>query len=210
MRQRTIAKFGLIVIVGTVVTGLIYSIGMPPVIAKSNLASASASSNQTVPKNTYVYYFPFIANGCTSSAVSPVNWDPRLGPGGLSPLQNVRIIPALMPYDRSFWRIVIVKFQDIFESGNDHTIYVQVIDENCNRVTGTHARFFGEGSGEVWFEDEKSATDPCNCNFAASMWGDSYSVYIDDVIPSDTMAGMIMPMRRHVNYRITFQRVSKP
>jgi hypothetical protein len=42
------------------------------------------------------------------------------------------------------------------------------------------------------------------------MYGDRYAVHIDGALPSDMVTGMIMPMRRHVNYRVTFQRVVNP
>jgi len=111
---------------------------------------------------------------------------------------------------QSFWRVVKVKFENIDESGNDHSIYVKLIDENGNRVTGKRVHVTGEKTGDLPAPDEKPAGDPCNCNFSIGMWGDTYNVRIDDTIPSDTMAGMLMPMRRHVNYRITFQRVANP
>ncbi len=103
-----------------------------------------------------------------------------------------------------------VKFEDITESGNDHTIYVKVIDECGNRVAGKQAHFLGEVSGDLGFPDEKLPGDLCDCNFDFPMFGDAYSVLIEDQILSDTMAGMIMPMNRHVNYRVTFQRTRHP
>ena len=159
----------------------------------------------------YLYYLPgvFKSDECLSPW-QPVDWDSRLGPGGLPLLENVRIISATVSSGQRLWRVVRVKFEDITESGNDHTIYVKVIDECGNRVAGKPAHFFGEVSGDLGFPAEKLPGDLCDCNFDFPMFGDAYSVHIEDQIPSDTMAGMIMPMNRHVNYRITFQRTMHP
>ncbi len=172
-------------------------------------APVSIASNQA---GVYLYYFPIISkqpSSCSAAPLPPVVWDPRLGPGAPPPLDQVRIIPAIVAPCQKFWRVVVVKFEDISQSGNDHTIYVKVLDENGNRATGERLHVTSWG-GLSEYPNEKPAGDLCNCNFDFPMWGDAYSVHIDGALPSDTMAGMIMPMKRHVNYRITFQRVLNP
>jgi CRP-like cAMP-binding protein len=141
----------------------------------------------------------------------PVDWDQRLGNGSqvLAHLQQVRIIPATVTSGQKFWRAVRVKFEDVSESGNDHTIYVKVLDENGKRVNGKKARMTSEG-GLSEYPDEKPEGDMCDCNFNYPMYGDGYGFQIEDQYPSDRVAGMIMPMRRHVNYRVTFQLVTMP
>ncbi|MBI5033224.1 MAG: hypothetical protein HZB51_22115 [Chloroflexi bacterium] len=207
-KLHTLGKFVIVALI----LSWIYNEMTTLIVATSASHELVASSQQLarLPKDAYVYYFPFIRNDCSTSATSPVNWDSRLGPGGKPLLENVRIISATVTSGQQYWRVVTVIFQDIYESDNDHTIYVKLIDENCNRVSGKQVRWFGEGSGEQPLQEEKAANDLCNCNYGLFMFGDIYSVLVNDVIPSDTMAGMIMPMRRHVNYRITFQRVTQP
>ena len=58
--------------------------------------------------------------------------------------------------------------------------------------------------------EQKKADDMCQCNYGIDMWGDGYAVKIADQYPSDQALGMIMPMRRHVNYRVYFQLVTNP
>ncbi len=175
---------------------------------------ADESLVRNIQSGAYVYYFPVISNqlasSCSAAPLPPVDWDPRLGPGGLRLLEQVRIIPALVASCKQYWRVVVVKFEDYYESGNDHTIYVKVVDENGNRAQGQVLHVTGEWSGISEHPSEKPAGDLCNCNFDFPMFGDAYDVHIDGALPTDTMAGMIMPMKQHVNYRITFQRVWNP
>lgn len=163
---------------------------------------------------TYLYYFPnvSVAVTCPTTPLPPIYWDSRLGPGGLPHLENVRIIPAGANYCQTFWRAISVVFQDVNESGNDHTIYVSIIDENGNRVDGQILQVFSDTGGGIYPDQpaEKPAGDPCNCNFDYPMYGDGYNVRILGSLPSDIVAGMIMPLRRHVNYRIIFQRTTNP
>ncbi len=197
-------------LVPTVLAVILLWLGM----ASTSIASTSALSPniQTIQAGAYLYYFPLISNqpqSCSAAPLPPVDWDSRLGPGALAPLVQVRIIPAVVAPCQKYWRVVVVKYEDPIESGNDHTIYVKVLDENGNRAEGEKLHVTSWG-GLSEYPNEKPAGDLCNCNFDYPMWGDAYNVHIDGALPSDTMAGMIMPMKRHVNYRITFQRVLNP
>ncbi len=185
-------------------------------LAYAVLVGISTVSEATYPNQvahsqteTRLYYFPLVSKqpaACSTAPLPPVDWDPRLGPGGMPLLENVRIIPAQVAPCQQYWRIVIVKFEDVNESGNDHTIYVKVLEENGNRADGERLHLTSWG-GLSEYPNEKPAGDLCNCNFDYPIYGDAYSVHIDGALPSDIMADMIMPMNRHVNYRITFQRV---
>lgn len=141
----------------------------------------------------------------------PIEMDPRLGSGPqvLPHLDSVQVTPANVAHGQKFWRAVKVKFEDITESGNDHTIYVKLIDENGKRVEGRKVHLTSVG-GLSEFPDEKPAGDLCDCNYNYPMYGDGYAFNVEDGLPSDKVSGMIMPMRRHVNYRITFQLVTMP
>ena len=109
-----------------------------------------------------------------------------------------------------------MKFEDAGqESGNDHTIYVSLIDEQGNRVDDKVVEISWDESGVVEAQrlslsDQKPRGDYCECNYNWPMYGAGYRVRVDDSIASDQAYGMIMPMKRHVNYRLTFQRVVMP
>ncbi len=154
-------------------------------------------------------------------ALAPIEWDKRLGPGGdrdaFPDLDQVRIIPATVAHGQKFWRAIRVKFEGLGESGNDHTLYVKVLGEDGKRVDGKKLHLTGEASGLSEYPDEKTADDPCDCNYNYPMYGDGYDVTIDSQYPSDTVAGMCMcgiknvyPHKAHVNFRVVFQLVTNP
>jgi len=146
----------------------------------------------------------------------PRHWDSRLGPGGLPLLQDIGVEDAKVDHGQQFWRLVDMTFQDAGqESGNDHTIYIKLIDENGARVSDKAVEVSWDESGAIEIQrlslsDEKPKGDYCDCNYNWPMYGAGYRVRVDDSIPSDKVYGMIMPMKRHVNYRLTFQRVTMP
>lgn len=146
----------------------------------------------------------------------PREWDSRLGPGGLPLLQGIDVLDATAAPGQSYWRLIRMKFQDAGqESGNDHTIYVTMIDEEGKRVEDKVVQVSWDQSGAVEVQrlsisDQKPKGDYCECNYNWPMYGAGYRVKVDDSIPSDQARGMIMPMNRHVNYRLTFQRVIMP
>ncbi len=147
----------------------------------------------------------------TAPPLPPAYWDKRIGngPEHLPLMDSVQLTTAQVAKGQKWWRAVSVKWEDVNESGNDHTIYVKVVDETGKRVEGKKAHLTGT-SGLSEYPDEKPANDLCDCNFNYPMYGDGYAFEIEDQFPSDKVSGMIMPMRRHVNYRITFQLTTMP
>jgi len=141
----------------------------------------------------------------------PAYIDARLGTGPqvLPLLDKVKIIPANVARGQKFWRVTSLKFEDITESGSDHSIYVKIFDESGKR-TEAKLKLRGEGSGDLPDPEQKKADDICDCNYGIGMWGDGYGVQIVDQYPSEQVVGMIMPMNRHVNYRIAFQLSTMP
>lgn len=148
--------------------------------------------------------------------LSPRKWDSRLGAGGLPLLQDIGVKEPAVPSGQQYWRLIDMTFQDAGqESGNDHTIYVKLLDENGKRVDDKVIEVSWDESGAIEIQrlsisDQKPKGDYCDCNYNWPMYGAGYRVRIDDSIPSDQPYGMIMPMHRHVNYRLTFQRVTMP
>jgi hypothetical protein len=148
-------------------------------------------------------------------ALAPPQVDPRLVPGSgkdLPLVNGFKIIPATVGHGQKFWRVFKVEWQDISESNNNHDVYVRILDENGKRVDGKKLVVTSNTTGEVYPDqpNEKTADDMCNCNYNYPMYGDGYNVQIIDSFPSDKATGMIMPMRRHVNYFVYFQLVTNP
>jgi CRP-like cAMP-binding protein len=155
---------------------------------------------------------PAAAAAAPAPALPPPEVDPRLVPSSGKSLPHVdqfKLIPASVARGQKFWRITKVAFEDIAESGNDHTIYVMIKDENGKRADAK-LKWWGEGSGDLPDQPQKSAEDMCNCNYGLFMYGDGYGIKIVDQYPSDQATGMIMPMKRHVNYRVYYQLTTMP
>jgi hypothetical protein len=147
----------------------------------------------------------------------PLEWDNRLGPGGLPLLQGIGLTPAQVTSGQKYWRLIRMKFEDAGqESGNDHTIYVALLDSEGNRDEDEAVEISWDDAGTTqierldMFDDQKPKGDYCECNYNWPMYGAGYRVRVDDEFPSDQPYGMIMPMKRHVNYRLTFQLVTVP
>ncbi len=154
-----------------------------------------------------------IAAPAALPTLPPIYWDQRLGNGTqvLPHLDSVRIVPANVAHGQKYWRAVSVKFEDISESGNDHTIYVYLQDENGKRVDGKKLEVSSETGRDPEYPDEKTAADMCQCNWGYPMYGDGYGVQIvNDQYPSDKVTGMIMPMHRHVNYKVILKLSTNP
>jgi CRP-like cAMP-binding protein len=138
----------------------------------------------------------------------PRDLDGRLGPMGVQ-LQEAQCQAGL-----TYWRLVKVIWQDQFESGNDHTIYVEVLDENGNRIVGQPVEVrWSDGSQTVLTEDKPPCDYPANFPMFATLG--SYAVRVGGDLPSDTLVGMGMGTaeHRHVNFHtnflLTFQRVKR-
>jgi hypothetical protein len=191
---------------------------IPPTAAPTRRPTARPQAKRVEPTAApdQAAVQPNLAAPAAIQPLPPREWDSRLGPGGLSLLQQIGVTDATVATGQPFWRLVRMKFEDAGqESGNDHTIYVKLVDENGNRVDDKVIVVQWDQSGAVETQrlsiaDQKPKGDYCDCNYNWPMYGAAYRVKIDDDIPSDQAYGMIMPEHRHVNYRLTFQRVVMP
>lgn len=164
---------------------------------------------RVVPTRTPV---PAPVAAAPKATLPPPEVDPRLVPGSgkdLPHVNNFKIIPATVASGQKFWRLTKVVFEDVAESGNSHTIFVMLRDESGKRVDAK-IKWWGEFTGDLPDDPQKSPDDICQCNYALFMYGDAYGVMVADQYPSDKATGMIMPMKRHVNYRLWFQLTTMP
>jgi hypothetical protein len=112
-----------------------------------------------------------------------------------------------------YWRIVDVKWQDEQQSGGQHHIFVDMMDEQGNRLVGSKARVsFGGNNVEVLVEDKPAPE--FGGNFAMFNAGCTHS--LEGIgLPSDRLdcLGLGSIEQRnftiHVNYLVTFQRATK-
>lgn len=130
----------------------------------------------------------------------PIVWDSRL--------DNLGVKLVSFGGTGTYFKLVKAVWEDVPEAGGNHNIYVTILDENNNRLTGQIPIIEWEGGSQVFNPmDEKKAGDMSSCNFDFPMYGGSYSVRIQG--QSDVVAGCRMPLKQHVNYRLTFKRVTR-
>ncbi|MCS6825787.1 MAG: cyclic nucleotide-binding domain-containing protein [Caldilinea sp.] len=142
-----------------------------------------------------------------AAAVRPRVLDSRLGALGVT-IEDASVEPG-QPY----WRLVEVRWEDEQEAGGKHHIYVDVLDENGNRVVGQPVTvFWGDGSYTAPLED-KPAPD-LGFNFQMYAAGYAYGVRVEG-LPSDVLrgAGLGDLEKRffgiHVSYYLVYQRTIK-
>lgn len=158
-----------------------------------------------------------VAPVAPKATLPPIDWDNRLGPNGIDKvlypdLEGIHIVPASVASGQKFWRVVSLRW----EKSDDHSIYIKVVDENGKMVRGKKLVSEGTVDPKV-YREEKPEGDVCDCNFNKDMFGDGYTIYLDDAYPSEKASGMCMcgiqnvfSHKAHVNYRIIFQLATMP
>jgi hypothetical protein len=144
----------------------------------------------------------------------PLEWDWRLT------FLNIQLT---RPGGSPRWSVVKGIFQDWNQSGNDHTIYVDVQDANGNRVSLAEGTTIGVltwpgGSVPLQWGSKPPNEYPVNFPMSGYTLG-AYSLWLTlDGLPSDKLAGMGMvatdangnliaePGPCHVNYLFTYRR----
>lgn len=143
------------------------------------------------------------------SQLPPRDLDPRLSSLNVSIAE-----PAGLQPGQRYFRLISCQWQDKEQSGNDHTIYIDVFDENGSRMVGQPVEIqWPEGSLIVTVEDKPPPE--FGANFP--MYGvlGSYDVKIPGTIPSDTVVGMGMgtpaqpSFTIHTNFLLKFQLVRR-
>ncbi len=137
----------------------------------------------------------------------PRELDPRLSALG------VVIAPADVKPGQKYWRLVKARWQNEQEAGSDHTIYIDVLDENGNRLIGEVVEIRWEG-GFVPIVTENKPPNEYPANFPMYNCLGSYAVRVAG-LPSDIVQGLGLGtpeqpnFKIHTNFFLTFQRVTR-
>jgi CRP-like cAMP-binding protein len=127
---------------------------------------------------------------------------------------NVQIVEAPgVQAGQHFWRLIRARWQNKEEAGNDHTIYIEVLDENGNRMVGQSVEVrWQDGSLTLVTEDKPQNEYPANFPMYNTLG--SYAVKMAG-LPSDTIVGLGMGTAEapdftiHTNFFLTFQKVER-
>ncbi|RIK42505.1 MAG: hypothetical protein DCC55_08700 [Chloroflexi bacterium] len=147
------------------------------------------------------------APGEVQPAARPRSWDSRLDQLGVT-VEEAQVGPG-QPY----FRLIEARWADEVESGGKHHIYIEVLDENGNRMVGQPVTvFWGEGvtSGPV----EDKAPPDFGFNFQMYAAGYAYTAHVEG-LPSDRVKNLGMGSIEqrmygiHTSFYLVFQRATK-
>jgi CRP-like cAMP-binding protein len=191
----------------------------PYIIVVTN-TPAPATDTPVPPTDTPVPA-PQVASRSVASAAKPAptptvaerpqpsrDLDPRLNALG------VVIEPAGVKVGQKYWRLTRARWANEQEAGADHTIYVEVLDENGNRLVGEVVEIrWQDGSLPLTTENKPVPEWPANFPMYNTLG--SYAVRIGGGLPSDLVVGLGMGtpeqprFKIHTNFFLTFQRVTR-
>jgi CRP-like cAMP-binding protein len=142
-----------------------------------------------------------------AAAAPPRAWDPRLDRLG------VRVEDSGAAPGQQYWRLIDARWADEQESGGKHHIYVEVLDENGNRIVGHPVTvWWGDGSYTSGVEDK--APPDYGFNYMMYAAGNSYNIKVEG-LPSEIVYGAGMgDIERpkwgiHTSIYLVFQKATK-
>jgi CRP-like cAMP-binding protein len=174
-------------------------VGAPPPAAPADTIAAAAQELAAPPPPPVEQVI---------AAQAPRAWDPRLNQLGIT------LNDAPVASGQQYWRLVDARWADEAESGGKHHIYVEVLDENGNRIVGQPVTVtWAEGATSGATEDKTPPDYAFNFQMYAA--GYAYRVQVDG-LPSDQLvgAGLGSIEQRtygiHTSYYLTYQKTTKP
>ncbi len=148
-----------------------------PTPVPTSAPTAAPFVQQFLPQEAPAPAEPEVAAAVASSRA----WDPRLD------RLNVRVEDAAAGPGQPYWRLIEGRWADEKESGGRHHIFVDVLDENGNRLVGNPVTvWWGDGSYTGGVED-KVAPD-FGFNYMMYAAGNAYNIKVEG-LPSDTVYG---------------------
>lgn len=139
-------------------------------------------------------------------ALPPRQWDGRLD------LLGVRVEPAAVAPGQPYWRLVEARWANEQESQGKHHIYVNVLDENGQRIIGQPVVVRWH-DGQVVIKTEDKPEPEFSCNFQMYTVLGAYDLYVDG-LPSEKVLGMGLGTPElpnwtiHTSFYLVFQRTT--
>ena len=136
-----------------------------------------------------------------NAAPIELEWDWRLDALG------VVVQPANVARGQEYWKLVRAVYQSPDEAGGNHHIYYSVFDENGQPLPNQRV-------WQGWSDDKTDASTDEKGETSIPLWASyapdrgEYGPYFAwvDGLPSDGVVGMGLPLKRHVNFLLTWQR----
>ena len=136
----------------------------------------------------------------TPGKVVPWEWDPRLDDLG------IEITRAESESGQPIYRLISARYLDESESQGLHHVFVEVLDENGQRILGQPVTLsWSDGEGTMITEDKPYPEYAANAPLYGEISEAKYEVEVKDAL-SDKVSGLGLLGKRHVSYQLTFQR----
>jgi hypothetical protein len=152
------------------------------------------------------------ATAVAAPTPAPRDWDPRLN--YFYPLVRLEQAQAAGQW---YWRLIKTVWQDEWEAGGRHHIYVEVLDEKGDRSFGqTVIVEYGGSTHPFPYPDTEKLAEEYAFNFIMHDVLGGYNVYMGGPEPSDKVYGLGLgtvqnrDMNYHTCFLLTFQRTYQP
>jgi hypothetical protein len=118
----------------------------------------------------------------SSLVLRPLAWDSRLDRLG------VYIVPAQSSPQQTIWHLIEAKWENEQESGENHHIYVEILDASGQRVVGQPVTIFWQGGSITGVTQDIPGAE---YSFSYPMYkaGNSYNIKRESLWPSDALIG---------------------
>lgn len=132
--------------------------------------------------------------------------DPRL-----ASQVNVKVNLAQLDPNTPYWKLISAQYQDPEESGGNISIIVFVQDERGAPIPGQRVIQKFPGDQAVGVTDERGHVEfpmSGDSSFAPDRGESGPYTAVVDGLPGDQVVGMGLPLRRHVQYILTYRRAT--
>jgi hypothetical protein len=130
-----------------------------------------------------------------------LEWDWRLDALGAA------VEPAAVDPGHAYWKLVGAVYQAPDESGGNHHIYYTVWDEHAQPLEFQRVwQGWPDDKTDAMTNERGEANIPLWASYAPDRGeSGSYFAWVDG-LPSDRVYGLGLPLKRHVNFLLTWQR----
>ena len=171
-----------------------------PTAAIPTSAPAASQPTAAVPTSTPAAPLPTSSPLATPIDPQGLTWDSRL-----SELE-IDVTRAQADPGQPVFRLTEAKYQNEFEAGGRHHVFVEVLDEQGRRIVGQPVKLaWADGEAKMVTEDKPYPEYAANAPLYGSMEDGTYRVSVDGAA-SDEVTGLGLPAKHHVSYLLTFQR----
>jgi LysM repeat protein len=132
-----------------------------------------------------------------------LDWDPRLD------AVNVRVEEAKVPPGQMYWRLIRAGYESPEESSGKHQIGYTVLDENGAPCENQRVwQGWPEDKTDAATDARGEATIPIWASYSPEEESGPYAAWVDGA-PCDRVVGMGLPLKRHVNFLLTWKKVTR-